>query len=57
MVDAKGGQDFHELISGSEEYEVQYLSERLGVSREQVIEAIKVVGNERKKIEEYLTKI
>ncbi len=59
MPDDKNKQDARDrnLVAGTEEYEVQYLSEKLGVSREEVIEAIKTVGGERQKVEEYLTKM
>jgi len=41
-------------VSGSESYELSYLQEKLGVSRAQVEEAIKEVGNSREKVEAYL---
>jgi len=44
-------------VSGSENYEFSYLEDKLGVSREEVEAAIKAVGNDRFKVEEYLTKI
>ncbi len=44
-------------VSGSENYELAYLEDKLGVSREEVEAAIKAVGNDRFKVEEYLTKI
>lgn len=40
--------------SGSEDYELQYLAEKLNVSTEEVRKAIEQVGNSREKIEEYL---
>jgi len=41
-------------VSGNEDYELSYLQEKLGVSREQVMDAIKAVGNDRQKVEDYL---
>lgn len=41
-------------VSGIEDYELSYLQEKLGVSREQVMDAIKAVGNDRQKVEDYL---
>ncbi|MEX6689308.1 DUF3606 domain-containing protein [Danxiaibacter flavus] len=43
-------------LSGSEDYELQYLEEKLGVSKQQILDAIKQVGNDRAKVEEYLSK-
>ncbi|RYY28947.1 MAG: DUF3606 domain-containing protein [Chitinophagaceae bacterium] len=41
-------------VSGSESYELSYLEEKLGKSREEVKAAIKAVGNDREKVEKYL---
>ncbi|MGZ3846677.1 MAG: DUF3606 domain-containing protein, partial [Flavisolibacter sp.] len=41
-------------VSGSEEYELQYMAEKLNVSTEEVRKAIEQVGNNREKVEEYL---
>lgn len=41
-------------VSGSEEYEVNYFVQKLGVTRDQVMEAIKKVGNDRQKLEAFL---
>lgn len=49
----KDGRD-RSRVSGSENYEVNYLKEKLGVSSQQVKDAIREVGNDRKKIEEFL---
>jgi hypothetical protein len=56
MADDKNMQDGRDRsrVSGSEEYELQYLSEKLNVSTEEIRNAIKKVGNSREKIEEYL---
>ena len=42
------------LVNANEPYELKHVQEQLGVSREEVLEAIQEVGNEREKIEEYL---
>jgi len=49
----RGGQD-RSRVSGSEDYELQHLSEKLNVSTDEVRKAIEKVGNNREKIEEYL---
>jgi hypothetical protein len=41
-------------VARDENYEVDYLVEKTGASREQVTEAIRAVGNNREKVEEYL---
>lgn len=41
-------------VSGSEDYELQYMAEKLNVSTEEVRRAVEQVGNNREKIEEYL---
>lgn len=41
-------------VSGSEEYELRHLAEKMGVSTEEVKRAIQQVGNQRDKIEEFL---
>jgi hypothetical protein len=43
-------------VAGEENYELAYLEEKLGVSREKVREAIAAVGNDREKVEAYLNK-
>jgi hypothetical protein len=42
-------------VAGDESYELSYLEEKLGVSREQVRDAIEKVGNNREDVEAYLT--
>jgi hypothetical protein len=56
MADDKNMQDGRDRsrVSGSEEYELQYLAEKLNVSAEEVRNAIERVGNSREKVEEYL---
>ncbi|WP_432713193.1 DUF3606 domain-containing protein [Pedobacter sp.] len=58
MADNKNIQDGRDRskVDGNEDYELSYLQEKLGVSREQVKDAIKAVGNSRDKVEEYLKK-
>jgi len=56
MADDKNMQDGRDRsrVSGSEEYELQYMAEKLNVSTEEVRRAIEQVGNSREKIEEFL---
>ncbi|MGZ3922887.1 MAG: DUF3606 domain-containing protein [Flavisolibacter sp.] len=56
MADDKKMQDGRDRsrVSGSEEYELQYMAEKLNVSTEEVRKAIEQVGNKREKVEEYL---
>ena len=56
MTDNKNGRDGRDRtrVSGSEDYELQYLAEKLNVSNEEIRKAIEQVGNNREKIEEYL---
>ena len=56
MADDKNMQDGRDRsrVSGSEEYELQYMAEKLNVSTEEIRRAIEQVGNNREKIEEYL---
>lgn len=58
MADNKNIQDGRDRskIDGNEDYELSYLQEKLGVSREKVRQAIEAVGNSRDKVEEYLQK-
>lgn len=55
MADDKNLRDGRDRsrVAGSEEYEVQHLAEKLGVSTEEVKKAMQQVGNSREKIEEY----
>lgn len=56
MADDKNSRDGRDRsrVSGTEEYELQYLAEKFNVSPEDVLNAIEKVGNNREKIEEYL---
>jgi hypothetical protein len=58
MSDNKNKQDGRDRsrVAGNEDYELSYLEEKHGVSREQVSAAIAAVGNDREKVEQYLTK-
>ena len=56
MADDKNLRDNRdrERVAGNEEYEVNYLGQKLNVSAEEVRRAIEQVGNNREKVEEYL---
>ena len=58
MSDDKTKRDGRETskVSGSESYELAYLEEKLGVTRQQVQHAIRAVGNDRVKVEYFLKK-
>jgi len=51
--DIRDGRD-RSKVSGSEEYELRHLSEKLNVPIERIRRAIEVVGNDRAKIEAYV---
>ncbi len=56
MGDNKNVQDERDRnrVSGTDDYELSYLEEKLNVSRDVVRKAIETVGNDRHKVEEYL---
>lgn len=56
MADNKNIQDGRDRsqVNGNESYELSYLEEKLGVSREQVRAAIDAVGNNRDDVEAFL---
>ena len=56
MADDKNMQDGRDrsLVSGSEEYELQHIAEKLNVSTDEVRRAIEKVGNSRERVEEFL---
>ncbi|WP_300603651.1 DUF3606 domain-containing protein [Niabella sp.] len=59
MTDNKAIQDARDRskVSGSEKYEIQYFKDKLGVSAQAVMGAIKATGsNNRKTLEQYLRK-
>jgi len=49
----KGGRD-RSRVAGGQPWEVNYMKEKFNVSSQQVSGAIRAVGNDRKKVEEYL---
>lgn len=51
----KGQQD-RSQVAGNEDYEVEYLAGQLNVSKDDILKAIKAVGNSREKIEAYFNK-
>jgi hypothetical protein len=51
--DLRDGRD-RSRVSGSEDYELQHIAEKLNVSTEEVRRAIEQVGNSREKVEEFL---
>jgi hypothetical protein len=56
MADDKNIRDQRDRnrVAGDEDYEINYIVEKTGATREQVAQAIKAVGNNRQKVEEYL---
>lgn len=42
-------------VAGNEEYELRYMAEKTGASIEEVRKAVQEVGNDRQKVEEYLS--
>ena len=56
MADDKNLRDGRdrERVAGNEEYELNYLAQKLNVSVEEVRKAIEQVGNNREKVEEHL---
>ena len=58
MSDDKSKQDGRDRsrVNPNESYELSYLEEKLGVSREQVRAAVDAVGYNRENVDEYLSK-
>ena len=56
MSDNKNKQDGRDRdqVAGGQDYEVNYLVDKLGVSRQEVLDAIDAVGNKREDVENYL---
>jgi hypothetical protein len=56
MSDSKQnvGNPDRSLINTSEDYEVQYWSEKFNVSHDELKAAVKAVGNSAEKVEQYL---
>ncbi|UYQ95633.1 DUF3606 domain-containing protein [Chitinophaga horti] len=50
--DLKGGRD-REQVAAGQAYEIEYFQHKLGVSRNDVLEAISKVGNDREALEKY----
>lgn len=59
MSDNKNVQDGRDRsrVDANESYELSYIEKKLGVSRDQVKQAIAAVGSNRDKVEEYLRNI
>lgn len=57
MADNKNKTDERDRskVAGGQSYELSYLQDKLGVTREQVEAAIQAVGNDRIRVEQYLT--
>lgn len=56
MADDKNIRDNRDAsrVAGDQDYEIQYLTEKLGVTRERAMEAINAVGPDRDKVEAYI---
>ena len=56
MADDKNmrGQQDRNRVAGNEDYELNYLAQKLNASKEEVKAAIAAVGNDRDKVEQYL---
>jgi len=54
---SKKGQQDRKKVSGSENYEIQYFKDKMGVTSQAVSGAIRATGsNNRKTLEDYLKK-
>jgi predicted 3-demethylubiquinone-9 3-methyltransferase (glyoxalase superfamily) len=54
---SKKGQQDRSKVSGSENYEIQYFKDKMGISSQAVTDAIRATGsNDRKTLEAYLKK-
>ena len=55
MADDKSKQDVRDRakVSSSEDYELDHIAHKYGVSRDEVRDAIEKMGNDRKEIEAY----
>jgi DNA-binding transcriptional MocR family regulator len=56
MVDRNGDRREGPIKPGDELYEIRYLAEELNVSEKRVAEAMKIIGNDRGKLEAYFRK-
>ena len=50
------GQQDRSRVNSNEEWEVSYMREKYNVDTRKVEEAVKAVGNDRQKVEEWLQK-
>src|SRR4051794_36856600 len=48
------GQQDRSRVNSDEKWELAYLKGKMGVTTQQIEQAVKSVGNDRKKVEEYL---
>ncbi|MFP7654276.1 DUF3606 domain-containing protein [Chryseobacterium proteolyticum] len=56
-MNPKKGKKDRKQVSGSENYEIQYFKEKMRVTSQAVVGAIKATGsNDRKTLEDYLRK-
>ena len=57
MADDKKSRDGRDRsrVAGNEDYELRHVAEKLGVSMEEVRKAVEQVGNDRQKVEAYLS--
>ena len=58
MADNKENRDGRDRsrVAGNEDYELQHVADKMGVTIEEVRRAIEAVGNNREKVEQYLEK-
>jgi hypothetical protein len=56
MADDKNLRDGRDRsrVAAGEDYELQFIAEKMGCSIEEVRQAVEQVGNSREKVEEYL---
>jgi hypothetical protein len=56
MAESKNTHDGHDSskVNGNQSYELSYLEEKYGVTRDQVKQAIAAVGNNREDVEKHL---
>jgi hypothetical protein len=50
----KRGEQDRRRIASDENWELRYMMDKFNVSQQKVEEAIKAVGNDRRKVEDYL---
>jgi hypothetical protein len=50
----KSGRD-RQRVAGSQDWEISYMKEKFNVSSQQVAGAIRAVGNNRQKVEAYIS--